>query len=497
MTTLSVLVPAYNEQHLIAESLGRLRTALDESSLIEGAQVIVVDDCSTDATPEVLRTFATELGLGWNAEAPSDGGSVPLAAGRAGKTEWRFLRHAKNGGKGQAVRTALAHATCAITVIHDADLEYNPRDLERLVRVFKEEKADAVYGSRFAGSQTRRALLYRHELGNRLLNVVTNLVTNINLTDMETCYKAVRTDLLRSIPLVSRDFRLEPELTIKLAKRDARIFEVPISYAGRTYQEGKKINWRDGFRAFGAIGRFGLSDNLFAEDEHGSHTLSRLSRAPRFNAWMGDVVRPFCGQRVLELGSGTGNLTQHLVPREIYYTTDINPLYLDALQRLTIDRPYLHVARTDVTKSETFPRVPGGFDTVVCLNVIEHVVDDCAALINIRNVLSEGGRAVVLVPQDPQLMGTLDEMLGHQRRYTLESLRAVAERAGLAVQEVVHFNRVGVPAWWLNGKLLKRRRFGLPQILALNALTPVFRRIDDHLPFEALSLIAIMTRAQG
>jgi len=127
--------------------------------------------------------------------------------------------------------------------------------------------------------------------------------------------------------------------------------------------------------------------------------------------------------------------------------------------------------------------------------VIEHVDDDLAALVNIRDALADGGRAVVLVPQDPKLMGTLDEMLGHQRRYTVESLRAVAEQAGFAVQDIVHFNHVGVPAWWLNGKLLKRRKFGMSQIFALNTLTPVFRRIDQHLPCEALSLIAILTKA--
>ena len=494
MTTLSVLVPVFNEQHLVAESLGRLKTELEHSTYLERAQVIVVDDCSSDGTSEVLRGFATGLGLAWEPATSPAAESVRLAEGRVGKIEWCFLRHEQNGGKGQAVRTALARATCAITVIHDADLEYNPRDLERIIRVFREEKADAVFGSRFAGSETRRALLFRHEMGNRLLNLATNCVTNVNLTDMETCYKAVRTDLLRSIPLVSNDFRLEPELTIKLAKRGARIFEVPISYAGRTYQEGKKIGWRDGLRAMAAIMKFGLSDNVFTADEYGSHTLSRLSRAPRFNSWMGDVVRPYCGDRVLEIGSGMGNLTRQLVPRGLYYATDINPLYLDSLRGLTTDRPYLHVTMTDVTKGDSFPRVPGGFDTVVCLNVIEHVDDDRMALDNIRNALGHGGRAVVLVPHGPELLGTLDEALGHQRRYTVASLREVAERAGLELKEIVHFNRVGVPAWWLNGKVLKRRTFGLPQILALNTLTPVFRRVDAHLPFPSLSLIAILEK---
>ena len=160
----------------------------------------------------------------------------------------------------------------------------------------------------------RRALLYRHQLGNRLLTTLSNLVSDLNLTDVETGYKMVRTELLRSLPLRSDDFRLEPELCIKLARRGARIFEVPIRYSGRTYQEGKKVRWRDGLRALGAIARFGLSDDLYGDDEYGSQILARLSRAPRYNAWIADEVRPFCGEQILEIGSGVGNLTRHLIP---------------------------------------------------------------------------------------------------------------------------------------------------------------------------------------
>lgn len=491
MTSLSVLVPVFDEQHLVAASLARLEL-LERSPDLETVQVIVVDDCSRDRTPEVLRAFARERGVGWIEEGPLEGGVELKGHGRRGKFEWVFLRHVLNGGKGKAVRTALAEATGAISVVHDADLEYHPRDLARIVKVFVEEDADAVYGSRFAGGEARRALLFRHELGNRFLTFMTNLITNVNLTDMETCYKAVRTELFRSIPLVSNDFRIEPELTIKLAKREARIFEVPISYSGRTYQEGKKINWRDGFKALLAMLRFWISDRVYVEDAHGSQILSRLARAPRFNAWMADVIRPYCGRRVLEIGSGTGNLTRRLVPRDAYVASDVNPVYLQTLRHLTHDRPYLDVTLTDVTQGASFPRVPGGFDTVVCLNVIEHVDDDRGALENIQSVLAPDGKAIVLVPQGPELFGTLDEILGHKRRYTEASLRQLAAEAGFEVEQVIRFNRVGAPAWWLNGRMMKRRYFGLFQIAALNFFTPLFRRIDGALPFPALSLIAIL-----
>lgn len=497
MTSLSVLVPVFDEQHLVAASLARLEV-LPGSPHLERVQVVVVDDSSRDATPEVLRRFAAERGIALAPASPAAprGRGRPEAElrgrGEHGGIEWIFLRHLRNGGKGAAVRTALSRAECAISVVHDADLEYHPGDLLKIVKVFVEEDADAVFGSRFAGGEARRALLFRHELGNRLLTFLTNLVTNVNLTDMETCYKAVRTGLLRSIPLVSNDFRIEPELTIKLAKREARIFEVPIRYSGRTYQEGKKIGWTDGVLALGAMLRFWISDRIFAEDAHGSQILARLSRAPRFNAWMADTIRPFCGRKVLEIGSGTGNLTRRLVPRDAYVASDVNPLYLDSLRHLTHDRPYLDVTVTDVTKGDSFPEVPGGFDTVVCLNVIEHVKDDREALRNIHRVLAPGGNAVILVPQGPDLFGTLDEVLGHERRYTERSLREAAGDAGFEVERIVRFNRIGTPAWWLNGKLLRRRHFGLFQIAVLNALTPVFRLVDRALPFPALSLVAVL-----
>jgi glycosyltransferase involved in cell wall biosynthesis len=495
-TSLSVLVPVYDEQHLVAASLARLEV-LEASPYLETVQVIVVDDASRDRTPDALRAFARERGIEWQEEGPLENGVELQGHGRRGRFEWVFLRHVLNGGKGMALRTALAEATGAITVVHDADLEYHPRDLARIVKVFVEEDADAVFGSRFAGGEARRALLFRHELGNRLLTFLTNVITNVNLTDMETCYKAVRTDLLRSIPLLSNDFRIEPELTIKLAKREARIFEVPISYSGRTYHEGKKIDWVDGLKALWAMLRFWISDHIYAADAHGSQILSRLSRAPRFNAWMADVIRPFCGTRVLEIGSGTGNLTRKLVPRDAYVASDVNPLYLQTLRHLTQDRPYLDVTLTDVTQGHSFPRIPGGFDTVVCLNVIEHVEDDRGALANIRGVLAGGGRAIILVPQGPELFGTLDEILGHKRRYTEASLRRLAADAGFDVVELLRFNRVGSPAWWLNGKLLRRRHFGFFQIALLNALTPLFRLVDRALPFPPLSLIAVLRAADA
>ena len=475
-TTLSVIVPAYNERFLVETSLARLRV-LNESPLLELVKIIVVDDGSRDGTAEAIDRFRATVEAGE----------------RDAKISWIWLRHERNCGKGAAIRTGLQYVDTELVVIHDADLEYHPSDLLKMVQVFIEEDADAVFGSRFMAGGYKRALFFRHALGNKFLTFLCDLVCDLNLTDMETCYKMARASLLKSIPLESSTFDVEPELAIKLAKRGSRIFEVPINYSGRTYGEGKKIRWTDGARALWAIGKYAMSDRIYVEDEHGAAILERLNRAPRFTRWMADVVRPFVGDRVLEIGAGIGNMSVHLMPRSVYWATDVNPHYLDYLVTMRSTRPYMRVAHSDAADASTFP-TGQSFDTVVCLNVVEHVQDDLAALRNIREVLTDGGRAIILVPCGPWLFGSLDEVLGHFRRYTKDRLVNVCQQAGFRVEKVLKFNRPGVPAWWLNGRILRRKTFGLGQIRMLNLLTPIFRLVDSWLPLPPLSIIAILRK---
>jgi glycosyltransferase involved in cell wall biosynthesis len=470
--SLALLVPVYNEQYLVEASLARLE-ALSQSEWLGRVRVIVVNDASTDGTGEVLKHIQEKL-----------------AKPDATRLEWIFQGHEKNQGKGAAIRTALQYADTDLVVIHDADLEYHPQDLLKMIPLFATEDADAVYGSRFLASDYRRVLFFRHSLGNKLLTILTNFVTDLNLTDMETCYKMVRADLLKSIPLESDRFGIEPEITIKLAKRDARIFEIPIRYSGRTYGEGKKITWKDGVKALGALLKYGISDRIYKADEHGSEILARLNRAPRFTKWMADTIRPYLGERILEIGAGIGNLTANLVPRTVYWASDINPHYLDRLKKLRQTRPYLQVQYTDATSGETYPEQQ--FDTVICLNVVEHLEDDVSALRNIRASLNKDGRAIVLVPNGPRLYGSLDRALGHYRRYTRKQLVAACEQAGFRVEKVLKFNRIGAPGWWWNGQVLKKDTFGFWQIKVLNTLLPVIRPIDRFLPFPHLSWITIL-----
>lgn len=224
---LSVVIPVYNEAARVEAALVRVR------SVPLNLELVVVDDGSRDGTREVLRRLKDE-------------GLIDV-----------LVLHDVNGGKGSAVRTGFAHVTGHVTVIQDADLEYDPFDLTRLIEPILDGRADAVFGSRFLGGP-RRVLYFWHRVGNGVLTLLSNMLTNINLTDMETCYKMVRTDLLRTLPLSARRFGIEPELTARLAQSGARIYELPVSYAGRTYAEGKKIGWKDGVAAFWHIVRANL-----------------------------------------------------------------------------------------------------------------------------------------------------------------------------------------------------------------------------------------------
>jgi len=467
--TLSVVMPVYNERFLVRESIRRVLAV--EDPILERLDLIVVDDGSTDGTRAILRE---------------------IAAANPGRVQ--YVEHERNGGKGAAVRTGIGLARGSVTVIQDADLEYDPADLPRLLVPFARDAADAVFGSRFLAGEYRRVLYYRHTLANRLLTTICNLLTDLNLSDMETCYKAVRTSLLQSIPLRSNDFRIEPELCFKLEKRGARIYEVPISYSGRTYEEGKKIRPRDAWFAFWTMVHWWLVDDIYKEDEYGSKILVRMSSVPKFNRWMADALRPHLGGRVLEIGSGIGNMTRQLCPRDRYTASDINPHYLDYLQRGFEGRPYLDVRRVDLTQPADFAPLAGGYDTVVCLNVLEHLDDEDGALGNIRSALESGGRALILVPQGPGLHGTLDQALGHVRRYTRASLRAALERNGFEVQELFDFNRVTTPGWWWNGKVLRRRNFSRLQLKLLNLNVWWVRRLDPFLPWSGTSLIAVARR---
>ncbi|MFY9826098.1 MAG: glycosyltransferase [Thermoanaerobaculia bacterium] len=467
---LSVVIPVYNERFLAGELVRRVLAV--SAPEIREMEVLLVDDGSKDGSLEILRRIA--------AENPD---------------RVRLLEQGKNQGKGAAIRRGIAEATGDLILFQDADLEYDPRDYPRLIRPFLEDGADVVYGSRFLPSERRRVLNHRHTLGNKLLTGLSNWFTDLNLTDMETCYKAFRAPLLKSIPIRSNDFAMEPEITAKVAKRECRIFEVPISYLGRTYREGKKIGFKDAFKALRTMVKYSLIDDLYAEDEYGSHILHSLEKANRFNRWMADAITPHVGARVLEIGAGIGNITSWLLPRDLYVASDINPQYLDYLKNLALGKPYLQVDRIDLEDPRCFEKWQGVFDTVVCLNVLEHVRDPLMALRNMHDALGPGGRVVLYVPQGPGLYSSLDEVLGHRCRYEKPALAEELRTTGFELETMRDFNHFGIPGWFWNGKILKRRHFSRVQLKVFNMLVPVFRPLDSLIPGRGLGIIAVARKA--
>jgi glycosyltransferase involved in cell wall biosynthesis len=223
---LSIVIPVYNEVNTVKRLLLRVR----EVPL--WLEVIVVDDGSGDGTKDILSQFE-------------------------GTLIDKLVMHEKNEGKGAALRTGFAHATGDVVVVQDADMEYDPRELPMLLQPILEGKADAVYGSRFLGGP-HRVLLFWHSIGNRVLTILSNMATDLNLTDMETCYKMIRRELLHTLPLSANRFGIEPELTARLAQAGARIYELPISYDGRSYDEGKKVGWQDGVSALWCIFKYNV-----------------------------------------------------------------------------------------------------------------------------------------------------------------------------------------------------------------------------------------------
>lgn len=475
--SLSILVPVYNERFLVEEALQRLLPLAREAAFSR-VQVVVVDDASSDGSGEILARLARKL--------PN-----------RGRLRFKFLRHGRNQGKGAAFRTALAAAEEEISLVYDADLEYQAEDIPALMEPFLRGQADAVYGSRFMPRRFRRLVRWRHSLINAFLSWVARWLTDLSFSDAYTCYKAARTSLLQSIPFSEDDFRFDAEYTIKVAKRGARIFEVPISYTGRSPQEGKKISWRDGYRGLMAYLKHAWSDESFSgEGAEAANFFARQNRAPRYRLWLASLLRPWVGQKVLELGAKTGHHTVAWGPRDLFWATDQAPAYLDSLANLTPSRPYLKVAACDPDDARSYPRCPGGFDTVFSLNELAVAKDPAAVLRNIAQGLAPGGRAIILVPQGPALLGSLDQAIGHRRRFRGAELEALCAQAGLRTVHRRQVNKVGAPLWWLNSRVLGRRSLGLLQIKLGDLLTPLQAVTDAVLPWPGMSLLLVAQKPQ-
>ena len=462
---LSIVVPFYNELRTLPTVIERL-LAVDFAALGVETELIFVDDGSTDASRSLLDPPPRE--------------------------DVRLIVHQRNRGKGAAVRTGLEAATGDILCIQDADLEYHPADLPALVQPILDGEFEVVYGSRFKGSAA--GLYYSHRVANRLLNLMVNVAFNRYLSDVYTGYKVFTRNAFSGLRLTARTFTVEMELTSHFLRKGLVIFEVPISYRARTYAEGKKIHFRDGFLAVGAVLRYRLrpaprelgpaarrapdSPGVARAIEGGAtiHALGLedLTAARRYRRYLLGQLAPYLGHSVLEVGAGLGDFAAQLLDRERLVVADSDPVCLRALEERFRGRPGVEVVAGDPSRLKVEPPV----DTAVAINVLERIADETAALRGMAEVVAPGGRLLLLVSGYPQLAGPFDRALGHLRRYTPDGLRAAVEAAGLVPEVVRPVNLLGGLAWWA---AVRVGRQGRP--------TPALVRLYDRLVIPAERLL--------
>ncbi len=461
---LSIVMPAYNERKTLREIVGRVM-AVDLGPIER--ELIIVDDGSKDGTREILREMD-------------------------GKDGVRALFQPVNMGKGAAVWAGMRASTGDLVVIQDADLEYDPGEYPVLLGPILAGKADVVYGSRFLGTRDgHRVLYFWHTLGNRLLTLMSNVFTDLNLTDMETCYKVLTREIVDRLDLRSKRFGIEPEITCKVARLRARIYEVPISYHGRTYDEGKKIGLKDAFQAVWTILRYFRWEA--PRGDIGAITLRRMSKLASYNEWLHGRFDAYLGSRVLEVGAGVGNQTRFFIDRERVVASDIESHYVRELAGRFGNRSNVRIAsfRFPLSEADVEEIRAERIDTIVCLNVLEHIEEDAATLRDFVKVLPSGGHVVLVVPALQALYGTLDVHLRHFRRYQLAPLKSLLEGVGLEIDELRYLNRPGVLGWWLNSRVLKRKVLPAGQLSAFRLLLPLLRLEERSSPSFGMSLLAL------
>lgn len=438
---ISVIIPIYNECSTIKILVDRIKAVPLEK------EIIIVDDGSLADTKRVLQKIKAE------------------------NPEINLITHKRNMGKGASVRTALKYASGNYTIIQDADLEYNPEEYEKLLAPLISGKSDVVYGSRFMGA--RRVFMFWHHVGNKLLTFLCNILYNTNLSDLMTCYKIMPTEILKMFDLKSNRFEMEAEITAKVFKSKLRVFEIPITYEGRGYEEGKKTRWLDGI-----VSMFTLLKYRFWVNSVGEETLRRISRMKKFNWLIYNMIESQLGERVVEAGCGNGNISQYLIHKDLLIGIDIDAdfvkklnekySYLDGAKFICSDLQFLDVG--EIKKHNP--------DSIVSINVLEHVDDDEKAIQNFHKILGSNGKIILIVPAMHYLYCNLDKNLGHKRRYDKNQLRHLLEKNGFEIEKINYFNFFGVFGWFFSGHILRNSILPSGQLMIYEYLVPIFKAIE-------------------
>ena len=453
---LSVIVPCYNEEATLAVVIEKVL-----ASPYVG-EMVIVNDGSTDRSGAIL-------------DALDD-------------PRIRVIHQPMNLGKGAALHRGFAAATRPFVIVQDADMEYDPAEFGLLLGPLLSGDADVVFGSRFLGGTSRRVLYFWHSVGNRFLTLLSNVFTDLNLTDMETCYKMFRREVIQSLDLLEDRFGFEPEVTAKIAAADWRVYEVGISYNGRTYDDGKKIGWRDGVRAVYCIVRYSppgrrLLDppvpkaKRFEEaDEQIGATLANLEGTGNYHDWLVELVRPHLGNRILEVGAGHGTMTARLAEFGSVLAVEPSERAAGKLQERFAGDDRVRVCAgtsSQIGSEETF-------DSAVIVNVLEHISDDVDELRILRTRLDPGGKLVIFVPANPALYSEYDAAIGHHRRYRRSELATKVAEAGFEIDDLRWVNGPGSVAWFVTARLMGQSspEGGLARIYD-RFVVPIVRRIES------------------
>lgn len=450
---LSIIIPVYNEINTVLEVVRRVQNEPHKK------EIIIVDDGSNDGTAELLRQIKD--------------------------ANIKLLLHDTNRGKGHAIRTAIQYITGDIVIIQDADLEYYSDEYINLIRPILADKADVVYGSRFLG--THRVFYFYHYLGNLIVNLFANFLLDANLSDIMTGYKAFNSSIFKKLTLRAAGFAFEVEVTAEVFKRGYRVYETPISYEGRNYEDGKKIKWLDFFVCLYWLIKVSLRDI-----DIGKETLLRMRLMKNNNTWAYNKIKPYLNTHIVEAGAGLGTISRYLISgHRNVILVDINDEYVKYLKKRFIGNPSVKVVQADICNvSEALKDEK--IDTAVCINILEHIEKDLDALRNIRDTLIKDGRLLIIIPACRNLFGSIDKELSHYRRYDKKELSDKLKEAGFIIEKIEYMNCLAAIGWFIKYKIFQSKHMSVLEIWIFDKFIPLISKIEERirLPF-GLSLFVV------
>lgn len=460
---LSVLMPVHNQHY----SLRRIVERVLAAPLDMEVELVIVDDGSDDWSIQKIVELSQQY------------------------PQIKAVFHPATLGKGAALRTAIEHMTGDVALIQEPDLAYDPAEYPRLLDPIRRNIADVVFGSRMASGDRHRVLPYWRTVGARFATWLTNILYNLSLTDAETECKVFRAEILKQTVLNANGPAVQLELAARTAQWNIRLVEVPISYMRPTLMEEPPVRLRDRLAGIWTLVSRRFFRRTFTTHD-GYYILVAVRKAKKLGKWLISHFERHIGPRVLEAGSGIGTLSEFLIRRQRLVCVDYDPFYVRMIRMRFGVLENFRAEPFDLTDMKSYAWLHDErLDTIICINVLEHIEDDLAVLRKFFEVLQPGGNLILLVPHSHVLMGPTDRTLGHVRRYERKDLAETVNRAGFEVRELFGYNRLGGLGWFVSNRIFRRTHLSAGQMRWFDRLLPVARLCEYVLPFKHLSLICV------